>query len=173
MSPIDEAELGFEQLFRSHYAAVLAYVSRRTPPDRVEDAVAEIFLVAWRRRDRVPEDPLPWLFSVGRRVLSTDARTARRRLLLWSRLTHEPVRTAPAPASGESGQVGAALARLAPREREALMLIAWEGLTPTQAASVLGESPGAFRARLHRARRRMEALLAAEDQITKPSEMLS
>ncbi len=69
--------------------------------------------------------------------------------------------------------MGAALARLAPREREALMLIAWEGLTPTQAASVLGESPGAFRARLHRARRRMEALLAAEDQITKPSEMLS
>ena len=47
-------------------------------------------------------------------------------------------------------------------EREALLLVAWEQLTPAQAADVLGCTPGAFRVRLHRARKRLARHLAEE-----------
>jgi Sigma-70, region 4 len=40
-------------------------------------------------------------------------------------------------------------------DREAITLIAWEGLRPAEAATVLGQSPAAFRVRLHRAKRRL------------------
>ena len=55
-----------------------------------------------------------------------------------------------------------ALARLNERDREALTLVAWDGLTPAQAAAVLGEPSVRFRQRLHRAGRRLRTQLAAE-----------
>jgi len=54
-----------------------------------------------------------------------------------------------------------ALAVLAEEDRELLTMIAWDGLSPTEAAAVLGIEPGAARVRLHRARRRLERLLGA------------
>ncbi len=44
-------------------------------------------------------------------------------------------------------------------DREVLLLVGWDGLGPDQAAAVLGCSKSAFTARLHRARRRFDALL--------------
>ncbi|MDX6277942.1 MAG: hypothetical protein QOJ72_2070 [Nocardioidaceae bacterium] len=55
-----------------------------------------------------------------------------------------------------------ALAGLGESHREALLLMAWDGLTVEQAASVLGIRPDALRTRIHRGRR---ALLNAEMQI--------
>jgi len=172
MPPIEDPERHFERLFRTHYPAVRAYVRRRATEERVDDIVAEVFLVAWRRRERVPDDPLPWLYAVGRRVLSSDARVARRRHSLWARLNAQPVVASDAggegPEAGDDGPLEAALAQLPAREREALMLIAWEGLTPAQAAAAIGDSPGTFRVRLHRARRRAERLLAAAETSSSP-----
>jgi len=53
-----------------------------------------------------------------------------------------------------------ALAALTEAEREVLLLVAWEGLTPTEAAEALGLTPVAARSRLHRARTRAQAALA-------------
>ena len=47
------------------------------------------------------------------------------------------------------------LARLSPGERDAITLVAWEGLTPDEAAVALGCSRAAVYLRLHRARRRL------------------
>jgi RNA polymerase sigma-70 factor (ECF subfamily) len=58
------------------------------------------------------------------------------------------------------GRVLGALAVLKERDREALTLVAWDGLTPAQAAAVLGEPSARFRQRLHRAGRRLRAELA-------------
>jgi RNA polymerase sigma-70 factor (ECF subfamily) len=55
-----------------------------------------------------------------------------------------------------------ALAQLPDRDRELLMLVAWEGLEPAQLARVLGVSRGTANVRLHRARRRLAAALAAD-----------
>ena len=58
--------------------------------------------------------------------------------------------------------VAAALATLSERDREAVMLVAWDGLEHQLAASVMGCSTGAFTVRLHRARRKLERALAVE-----------
>jgi len=55
-----------------------------------------------------------------------------------------------------------AVRALPPEEREVLLLVAWEQLTPTQAALVLGIPPGTARSRLHRARAALRPVLAGE-----------
>jgi RNA polymerase sigma-70 factor (ECF subfamily) len=53
----------------------------------------------------------------------------------------------------------AALARLSAGEREVLELVAYDGLSPTEVASVLDVTPNAARLRLSRARRHLRLLL--------------
>ena len=52
------------------------------------------------------------------------------------------------------------LAALPEQDREALLLVAWDGLTTEQAATVLGCRPSALRTRLHRVRKRLDATVA-------------
>lgn len=49
----------FEQLWSTHHRRVLAYALRRTDRSSAQDVVSDVFLVAWRRRDELPADPLP------------------------------------------------------------------------------------------------------------------
>lgn len=146
------------ELFATHHNAVARYARRRTQPELVDDAVAETFLVACRRLDAIPAEPLPWLLGVTRRVLATQRRSSQRRLALASKLaanTSEVIVTR----ENELTFVTAALQKLSEADREAITLIAWEGLTPAQAAVVLGTSRVAFRARLSRARKRLQRYL--------------
>jgi RNA polymerase sigma-70 factor (ECF subfamily) len=145
----------FEALFESYHAEVAAYVRRRAPAAVVEDVVSDTFLVAWRSLDRLHGDPLPWLYGVARRVLANDVRGERRRTVLTERLARERDREDPGVSVEVSEPLRAALLSLGEREREALLLIAWEGLTPAQAAAVVGCSGATFRGRLYRARRQL------------------
>lgn len=149
----------FERLFADHYEAVLAYALRRAAREMAEDVVAETFTVAWRRLEEVPREARPWLFGVARRVLSGQRRGERRRASLQTLLAAQP-----APASAAAAPIGLlpALARLHERDRELLLLIAWDGLAPVEAARALGLSRMAVRVRLHRARKRLAAELKAE-----------
>lgn len=145
----------FEALYEEHFDALLAYALRRTDREAAYDAVGEAFLVVWRRLENVPLDALPWLYGVIRRVLANQRRSSRRRLSLFSKLTRDRAETnVTEPKVGVSPLVEA-LGRLSGREREALMLTAWEGLDGVRAAAVLNISPVAFRVRLHRAKRRL------------------
>lgn len=63
----------FVALWTEHAPRVMAYALRHVGPDGAEDVVAETFLVAWRRLDRVPEDALPWLLVVARKPSRTNA----------------------------------------------------------------------------------------------------
>src|SRR5205085_5958937 len=74
-----------------------------------------------------------------------------------------PEPSVPAPELQElDPQLDRALRSLGPADREALLLVAWEDLAPTQAARVLGVKATAFRVRLLRARRRLQAALAED-----------
>lgn len=152
----------FNELFDRHYAAVRAYVARRSGSGGVDDVVSETFLVAWRRIDAVPEDGLPWLLGVARRILANQRRgEARRGALIQLLASMLPRGPGPEPPGGMFGELPDALAALSAREREALLLVAWEGLDPQRAARVVGCAPAAFRARLYRARRRLATQMQA------------
>lgn len=147
-------EQAFEQLYREHGGTVLAYCLRRANRQLAEDALAETFAVAWRRRGEIPQAALPWLLGVARKVLANQYRSTRRRAALVQRV--ESDRSSPwAPAeTGNDGEVASALATLKPADREVLMLAAWEGLSSSEAGRVLGCSATAYRLRLLRAKRR-------------------
>jgi RNA polymerase sigma-70 factor, ECF subfamily len=150
----------FRRMFDAHHTMVLRYAIRRcTSAAAAEDAAAEVFLVAWRRLEDVPADCVPWLYATARGVIANQRRGARRQEALLSRVQWEASLAAQetAPADGE---LLAVLARLPEAEREALLLVAWEGLDRRRAARVMGVSLPAFAARLHRARRRLAAELA-------------
>jgi RNA polymerase sigma-70 factor, ECF subfamily len=163
----------FERLFRRHHRDVVAYVRRRAPAEAVDDIVGETFLIAWRRLDAVPEQELPWLLGVARNVLATHRRGASRRLALNRRLgsTAGSAATGPEPSANIDGvdeRLLTALAKLSAKDREALTLIAWDGLEPHEAAVVMGDSPGSFRVRLHRARKRLRGLVEERSQLAPP-----
>jgi RNA polymerase sigma factor (sigma-70 family) len=162
-------DAAFEDAYRSSGTAVLGYALRRaeTREDAL-DVVAETFTTAWRRRADLPVDPeevRPWLFGIARRCLANATRSTHRATRLGERLAAAlPGTDVPDPArlhehSVIRQQVGEALQQLSAEDRELVTLIAWEGLTPAQAAAALGLTPGATRVRLHRARTRLRAAL--------------
>lgn len=172
-----EREQGLKTLHAAHYAAVRAYALRRTDSDRAQEVVAEVFVIAWRRFEDVPDDALPWLYGVARRVLANQRRGDARRAALDVRLREQPAaRPTADPLDGlaaDTGRVHAALASLSERDREALLLIAWEGLEPAVAARATGCSRATFAVRLHRARNRLAAALEAQhvpDRLPEPME---
>jgi RNA polymerase sigma-70 factor (ECF subfamily) len=165
----------FEVLFHQHADAVLAYAIRRSDVDTAEEVVAQTFAVAWRRLDVVPDAALPWLLGVARRVLANERRSRGRAEALALRLAREPGASSIDPADEVGARVSAhaALEGLRPAEREVLELLAWEGLSASQAASVLGCSRATIAVRMHRARRRFHRLfdepLEAETRSTESS----
>jgi RNA polymerase sigma-70 factor (ECF subfamily) len=155
-----ERRVRFELLYGEHAPAVKAYILRRAHPSVTDDLVAEVFMVCWRRLDELPAEPLPWLLGVARRVLSTQRRGERRRVALHRRLAESGA--AVGAVEGASGALRRALERLSETDREVLLLIAWEELSPAQAAAVLDVTAATVRVRLHRARRRLARALLRE-----------
>jgi len=152
----DAARRRFDTLFGAYRLDVASYCSWRSgSPSDAEDAVAEVFLVAWRRIDSVPPGDAgrAWLYATARRVMANQHRSRRRRAALAERLVQEPVPTGE-PAGTEEAAVHVALGRLAERDREVLLLVEWEGLRPAELARVLGCREVTARGRLHRARLR-------------------
>jgi len=92
-------------------------------------------------------------------VVGTHIRGARRARALHERLASVEVAWPEAEQPLSGATVAAALVALRPKDCEALMLVNWDGLTPSEAANVLGERPATFRVRLHRARSRFRTLL--------------
>ncbi len=159
------AEARFSDLYREHARELLGYALRRSAdPDDAADVVAETFLVAWRRLGDVPlgGEARLWLYGTARRVLANHGRGVRRRDRLTERLRAELRRQLPAHQTEKGSTLVEALAGLREADRELLMLIGWEELTPTEAARALGISPRAARTRLHRARRRLRDRLVEQ-----------
>jgi RNA polymerase sigma-70 factor (ECF subfamily) len=156
-----DVEAEFTALFAAHYPELLRFAVRRVGADAAPDVVADVFLVAWRRRSDLPTDaPALWLFGVAGRVVRNHLRGETRRWRLRSRLRAE----AEVGAGHDPGErVRLALGTLRAAEQEILRLSEWDRLTGEEAAALVGCSPGAYRVRLHRARQRFAAALAALD----------
>jgi RNA polymerase sigma-70 factor (ECF subfamily) len=161
---VERREERFKALYVQHYPAIYAYVHRRLVGlgAEVTDVVADVFSVAWRRLDEVPDAPEDrlWLYAVARRCVARARRSGWRRWRLQARLSEEA--RACTNGRGEDAQVlllRDAIERLRPVDREVLRLVMWEGLTHAEAAQALGCSTNAVAVRLHKARKRVQAEL--------------
>jgi RNA polymerase sigma-70 factor, ECF subfamily len=145
-----------EELFVGHAAAVRAYALRRIDQATAEETVSEVFMIAWRRLDDVPSDPLPWLLACARRVLANQRRATRRRVALQERLSQAGEVPEVSEFDGVPDRsLGRALGELSEDDRELLLIAAWDELDPAQTALALGCSRRTLAVRLHRARRRL------------------
>ncbi|MEV5412555.1 RNA polymerase sigma factor [Thermopolyspora sp. NPDC052614] len=143
----------FTTMYDLYRQRVWAYVVSQAGRQIADKVVSETFAIAWRRFDDVPEPALPWLLNVARTVLRHNIREDIRRESLAGEL-YAHAAADHAEKVAERLAVLTALASLTEAERELLILVAWQGLSPRDAARVVGCSATAFRVRLHRARKR-------------------
>ncbi|GAA2105791.1 RNA polymerase sigma factor [Actinomadura alba] len=144
----------FADVYAATYKPLLGYALRRCgSPEDAADVVAETFAIAWRRAAEMPAggEARLWLYGVARRVLANQRRGARRHTMKTAALIAELAVGAP---SQEDSAVAEIFDRLPDRDRELLALVAWEGLSNTEIATVLGCSSNTVSVRLHRARKR-------------------
>jgi len=154
-------EVRFTSLYDAHYPAVRAYAWRRGP-DTADDVVAETFTLAWQRLERMPAEPLPWLIAMARNVRLNLERGERRRRDRELRSVQSDGADAPSFMEGLEARSSLtdAFRRLPERDREVLLLAAWERLDRAGLATALGCSRTAAGVRLHRARRRLTDALS-------------
>ena len=163
----DERRQRLSELFAAHADQVLRYALRHLDRPGANDIVSDTFLVAWQRVDDIPDPALPWLLVVARNSIHNRVRSNTRRQRVTTQLLTLERAAATAAAADElalerEGLVRA-LGRLTDDQREALLLVAWDGLSAVDAAAVLGCSRAAFEVRLHRARKRLRESLHDED----------
>lgn len=152
----------FVRLYERYYRHVYAYCRRRVAADKVEDAVAETFLVAWRKIDSIPTDAhaLAWLYTVAYRVVGRQWRGASRQSRLEAKLNGLGV-TMAAPAEElvilgqDSRQALDALSKMSSSDQEILRLSVWEELDHSEIAVVLDLSIDAVKKRFSRARKKL------------------
>jgi RNA polymerase sigma factor (sigma-70 family) len=159
---VSEPSEHFEHVYQDCYEAVQRYAARRVAPEAIQDVVSETFLTAWRRYADLDGEPLPWLLGIARRTAANHRRSGSRRAALRERLSAERQQCSYEPLDDRDPRLANALATLSERDREALLLVAWDGLEHRVAASVMGCSTGAFTVRLHRARRKLERVLECD-----------
>jgi RNA polymerase sigma factor (sigma-70 family) len=145
---LNQRRARFESLFREHSGRVLDYaLNRGMELQEAEDVVSDTFLVCWRRLDDVPGDALPWLLVTARDALK-------------ARVADDLAPVGPGPVepmeqTTQRALLRQAVAELGEKDREAIVLVTWDGLSNAEAASVLGCSRAAFAVRSHRARVRL------------------
>lgn len=155
----------FEALYRALAPQVRRYAERQVGADLADEVVVDAFTAVWRRRADLPaadDERRAWVFGVARLTARAVARRHRDGLPAAPARLRERIEADHADEVVGRDRVSRLLAALPPREREAMELTVWSGLTPAQAARVLGCSQTALTSRLARARRRLDAVLGAE-----------
>lgn len=155
-----------EALFRLTAPLVRRYAVHQVGADLADDVVSDTFAVVWRRREELPgavDEQRAWVFGVAHLTVKAVARRRRRGLTVVRAEAHEARRVVADHADLVAGEdlVDRLLAALPPREREAMELTVWVGLSPAQTARALGCTVSAVSTRLTRARKRLGPLLGA------------
>ncbi|QLQ15041.1 MAG: sigma-70 family RNA polymerase sigma factor [Micropruina sp.] len=163
----------FERFFRAHVRDVERFIARRTDdPQQAADLTAEVFLAVIEHADGYrPErgSTVAWVFGIARNVIAEHGRRRARDLRLVRRVSGRALLDEDSlarieerlDAEREARRTIAALAGLSPADRALVELVAVDGLGIDDVAAVLGVEPGTARVRLHRARRRLTALVAS------------
>ena len=158
---------GFRLLYDRHADRVLGFALRLTGGRaEAEDLVQEVFAAAYTGRAAFQgrSQPLTWLLGIAARRW----RDCGRRAALVTTLLDDDVGVPPRTSLEEdvvnSLTLSEALAQLSPPFREALLLVASQGLTYKEAAEALGEPVGTVKWRVFEATRKMQTLLRAVEE---------
>ena len=147
---------GFGDLVRRHQSVVYRFLARRVGHSEAGDLLADVWIAAYRSRfsfDLQRESALPWIFGIARNTLRGHWGRARQNAgpdagstdpwhLVDERLS----------AADASRHLRGPIMALPEEQREVLLLVAWEELSPTEAAEVLGIPASTARSHLRRAR---------------------
>ena len=148
--------------YRARLYAFLVRLSRRR--DVADDLLEETWLrlVARARALRADTQLAAWLFTVARNLYWSHCRSRQVEeehaglIDIWPTAPAPPSPFESAAAHEFEKRLERALAQVSGRDREVLLLVAAEGLTPAEAAVVCGVTPEALRQRLARARSALE-----------------
>jgi RNA polymerase sigma factor CnrH len=148
------------ELFERHSDRIFRFCRRELGSrEEAEDAVQATFLNAFRalRRGVVPESEAPWLYAIAQNVCLERARARRRRGRIEfgcdAEALHEGVAATPERRGLELLRLRDAIASMPPRQREAIVLREWRGLSYAEIGERLGLSQSAVETLLFRARR--------------------
>lgn len=160
------SSVSIDALLRELVPDLLGYFTTRLD-DREDaaDAVADTLLVLWRKQRALPdehEDARRYAFGVARRVLGTARRGAARRNALADQL-RAVIRDEAVIDAAPDIELRSALGTLSSKDRELVLLVAWDGFSVADAGRILGVSPEAARTRYSRARARLR------HQLSRPS----
>jgi RNA polymerase sigma factor (sigma-70 family) len=161
----------FSLVFDAYFGEVHRFLARRVGADVADDLASTVFVEAFAARATFrmeAESARPWLFGIATNLVRRHHRTETRRLRAYARHGVDPVvddgrAQERIDAAGDGPRIARALARLAARDRDALLLHAWADLTYEEIAEAVGAPIGTVRSRLHRARRRLRSELGLEE----------
>jgi RNA polymerase sigma factor (sigma-70 family) len=174
----------FELFYRRHVDRVIGYAARRLrDPADVADLVAATFvtvLTAAPSYDPDRGEPTAWLLGIASHLIADRSRRSRREAALVAKIAGRRLLGPDdierleerIEAEQSADAVMDAIGKLGPRAREALLLVGAEGLTPSQAADVLGISAANFRMRLSAARRALSKSLDAAPDDRRPGSFM-
>lgn len=163
---VDDGDL-LRALHEEHGSALWAYVVGLTNGDRAQaqDVVQETMLRAWRHPavlEQQAGSARGWLFTVAKRIVIDEWRTARaRRERVTEHLPERPVADATDQAV-DRHLVLAAMRTLSPEHRDVLHECYFRGSSVAQAATALGIPAGTVKSRSHYA---LRALRLALDEL--------
>lgn len=164
----------FSQIFERHFRSVHSYLQRRCGTDVADDLAADVFVEAFRSRERYDprwQDARPWLMGVATNLLRHHWRSQARQLRAYDRVSGDSA--SPSLADESDARIDArrhhealagALSRLSPPDRDVLTLYAWAGLSYEEIAQSLQIPAGTVRSRLARARRQIREALEPNDK---------
>lgn len=165
----------FRLVYERHYSAVHGYLQRRVGVDLADDLAADVFVQAFRSRDRydlIRPSAAPWLFGIATNLIRHHWRRERRQMRAFARTGADPVVTeigevvSRIDASRVAPTLARALASLKRGDRDVLLLHVWADLSQAEVAEALGLPEGTVRSRLFRARKHVREQISACGQVT-------
>jgi RNA polymerase sigma factor (sigma-70 family) len=155
----------FVEVVRRHEVAVHGFLARRAGQQAADDLLGEVWVRAFAARggyDPGYAGARPWLYGIARNVLRAywrsrpDPSTAAEEAVdPWDDVVDR------LDSAAQARELTSALRALPAPERDVLLLVAWEQLSPAEVAAVLGVPQGTVRSRLHRARAALRPVLAS------------
>jgi RNA polymerase sigma-70 factor (ECF subfamily) len=168
----------FAEIFDRHAEGIYRYAARRLGQQAAADVMSEVFLAAFRNRQRYDtgrDDARPWLYGIAVNVISQHQRAQRRYARVLAAVPSVPATDVVADevldrvtAAQLRPRIMRVLGELPDSDRELVLLVAWAELSYEQAAQALGIPLGTVRSRLHRIRVKLRR--AAGLNLLPPSE---